>query len=213
MDGIQQPVFEAIITCRHIGEVDLPTVEPLGQDGAAVLDEMHDDLGIFLAPASEELGEWPLDHRGRRSQFDDAAAACLEGTRLCPQRFGIDEQTSGPAEQLLTSGAQEHAPALATEQLNAELLLEGLQLTRQRRLADVEPVGGPTDATRVDDGDESPELRQIHDKSHLRMDIALINALDASFNLRQAPVASGEVTVAPCVYMLRGVYRLVYAAT
>ena len=66
------------------------------------------------------------------------------------------------AEQRLALGTQAHADARALEQLDAELVLEVANASRQRRLRDVQARGRTTDVAFFRDGDERFELQQRH---------------------------------------------------
>lgn len=61
----------------------------------------------------------------------------------------------GGPEQRVPGGGEPHGPGGPVEQLDAQIPLEQLDLLAERRLRDVQPLGGPPEVQFLGDGDES----------------------------------------------------------
>ena len=57
---------------------------------------------------------------------------------------------------------EHHPPPDPVEQLGAEVPFQRSDRLRQRRLGDVERLGRPVEAAVVDDGEEVPQLANVH---------------------------------------------------
>lgn len=60
------------------------------------------------------------------------------------------------------TSSEPNAPPLAKEEGSAEVFLQALDGDRERRLRHVEALGGLAEVQRIRDGQEVPELSQIH---------------------------------------------------
>ncbi len=96
----------------------------------------------------ERSGGEPADRRDRRAQDPEIA-------QHLPGRF----------EERLARRRQEGAPPDPVEQLEAQLGLETADPLRQRRLRDVEGVGGSGEAALLDDPDHVLDLADLHRSS------------------------------------------------
>src|SRR5690348_3577958 len=86
------------------------------------------------------------------AQGERLAAECLRGGE-CSLRF---------RQQLAAGSGQRHAACTALEQRDVELVLERLDLRRQRWLADMKPLGGTRQLAELGDCRESLKLVQLH---------------------------------------------------
>ena len=75
---------------------------------------------------------------------------------------GLGDDLLRDREQLPPGGGQGHPGAAALEQRHAERLLERPDLRRQRRLADVQLLGGPGQVAQLRHGGESAQLIELH---------------------------------------------------
>ena len=77
---------------------------------------------------------------------------------------GLDflQDTVGALEQHAAWLGQRQRACAAVEEPNAELVLEELDLFRERGLTDVELIGRPAEAARAGDGRQILQLTQLH---------------------------------------------------
>src|SRR5262245_20050050 len=78
------------------------------------------------------------------------------------ERGGVLEQLRGPGEELLAAARQRHPGRIAREELDAELVLERLDLRGQRGLAQMEPLRRPGQVTELGDSDKASKLIELH---------------------------------------------------
>jgi hypothetical protein len=71
------------------------------------------------------------------------------------------EQTPPLAQQHLPGVSELHPPAASVKQCHPKLLLESTDLMTQRRLSDVQPLGGPAEVKLLSDGDEVLHKPQV----------------------------------------------------
>ncbi len=74
----------------------------------------------------------------------------------------LGEDAPRPLGDRLAGVGSDDAPARALEELDAELVLEPAHLVRERRLGDVELLGGAGEVAMPGDGLDVPELAQLH---------------------------------------------------
>jgi len=77
-------------------------------------------------------------------------------------RVGPRDEVAGEGEELAPGGGQLHRPLGAGEEADAELPLELAQLAGQGRLGHVHQGSGRADRPGVGDGDEIPQVTQLH---------------------------------------------------
>ena len=68
----------------------------------------------------------------------------------------------GPDQVRLAGGCELDASRRTPEQLQAELALQPADLLRQRRLGHVQPGGGAPEVPFLGDGDEVPQVTELH---------------------------------------------------
>ena len=93
-------------------------------------------------------------------------------------------------EELLTGRRERHAARATHEQTNAELVLESVDLTRERRLRDPEATRRSGHVSLFRDGDEAFELSETH-RSVLAPLAAVVRACAA--RPRQTPRTAASV--------------------
>ena len=102
--------------------------------------------------------------RGRAGEADhDASLLATRSTlRARASPLNILEQRAGPLEKCAARIGELDAARLALEQLHTELFLERADLLAQRRLLNAEACRGPRDMAFFSNGDEIPEVTQLH---------------------------------------------------
>jgi len=68
-------------------------------------------------------------------------------------------------QQRRTAGGEGDGPAVAVEEADLQVAFERLDLLGQRRAGDAEPCGGAAEVQLFGDGDEVPQLTQLHRQS------------------------------------------------
>jgi hypothetical protein len=85
---------------------------------------------------------------------------------------GLRQRRVGLGEEQPAGLGQRHAPARALEEPHAELALERLDLQAERRLRHMQPLGRPPEMQLLGNGDEIPEMAQLHDVDTHRISIS-----------------------------------------
>ena len=100
-------------------------------------------------------------------------------------------------EQELAGGSDFDSAGGAMQQLHAELGLQRPDLARQRRLGDVQPVGGTPEMTLLGDGHEIAQVTQFHQTRRLLPTVGVsikavlvLRTSDIGHNVRRAPPRS-----------------------
>ena len=75
---------------------------------------------------------------------------------------GLAEDHPGPLHDLLAGVGEQDVARAALDERDAELLLQLLDLRRQRRLADEARLGRPAEVAVVGHGDQVLEVAQVH---------------------------------------------------
>lgn len=132
------------------------------------------DAGALLAYLAQGVREDPGMHRV--ADVADAQPALLAAPQAPSQRlqaFGVLEQGLGFVEEGPPVGSQAQALLAALEQLQAETLFQLGDLPAQRRLGDVQLLGGAADVLDLGHGDEITKLSEIQ---HMTLkDSSMIN--------------------------------------
>ena len=76
--------------------------------------------------------------------------------------FDLADQARGAVEQHPAGAGQQHAAAVADEQLDPQLVFEQLDVPAQRRLRGPQPVRRLAEAAELRHGPERPQLLEIH---------------------------------------------------
>ena len=156
--GLQQRVVER---AAHERDVDAPVDERRHELGGGLLDREHADVrpprrraaprASATAPAGTS-GETP-------SRSAPVSPVRIRATTLssCSTRSTTPRASSSSS----APAGRELDPARRTdEQLDAERRLERLDPLAERRLGDVEPLGGPAEVQLLGDGDEVAQVPQ-----------------------------------------------------
>ncbi len=127
-------------------QVELRIVEV----GEAVLGEDADvDVGV---QALERLDPWQQPERAERGEGRDAdAAPAARAADLLDAGIETRQQRLDRSQQQLPVGGELDPARAAREERRAELVLEALDLAADRRLGDVQLVGGGAEAERPGD--------------------------------------------------------------
>lgn len=100
----------------------------------------------------------------RRSEAHPQAAEFAAGnlSRFIDRLTGRGKNVSRPAQESRSGFGEAYPTLAALEQAGADLFFERTDLDRQRRLADVQPFGCPSEIELFGDGDEVAEVAQLH---------------------------------------------------
>ena len=96
---------------------------------------------------------------GERELADDAVLQLADERAAAPDRL---DRSVGMRQEGAPGGRQDHARVRSPEERRGELLLEGLEPGRERRLADREGVGRPSHVPLPGDLDEPFDLGEEH---------------------------------------------------
>ena len=99
---------------------------------------------------------------GRRSETHASAAEPCELGHLLTDRVGLCEHPLSAGEQSLSGRGEADVPASPMEELGAEFAFESRDLSAQRRLGQVQVLGGAGEVTEAGDLDEPAELLEVH---------------------------------------------------
>ena len=124
------------------GDVHVSVGKQVEKANAAGLDQADLNAGPIAAVSSQECGDDALHRLRRRADPKAAGRSGREGPCPFAHRIGPGQHVSTPFQELLTFGGEPDSATDAVEQAYAELGLEVADLSRERRLADVDPKGG-----------------------------------------------------------------------
>ncbi len=157
--GVEPRVAGNVGDYRDVGAMfQQPAQQGVGIAG----DQRQPDAGI----APPESRQRPDDMVGRVGA--DPQMAVLQPARGGEQRLSLAleaEQPAGHLEQPAAEFGRHHLAAASLEQPHAIGRLERAHLGRQRRLADIEGLGGAGEAAFRGDRVEGPQMRMIHSYS------------------------------------------------
>jgi hypothetical protein len=144
------------------GQVDLAALDEARSAGAALFDEMDVDAWSRLQVPRQERGQDALDHLRRASDTKAPDLATAHRVRMLGQLGDTVEQLAAPAQETVSLARQTNPTPGALEEPNAELHLQVVDLPPQRRLGDAQSSGGSGEGARLGDGDEVPEVTELH---------------------------------------------------
>lgn len=81
--------------------------------------------------------------------------SCLHGTA---HRRRLGQEVPGRLQQRLACGGEPHGTGGALEERDPEIPLQQPDLLTERRLGDVQPLGGPPEVQFLGNGDESGKV-------------------------------------------------------
>jgi hypothetical protein len=99
---------------------------------------------------------------GRRCDRQTISLASHRPTRGEYRTLDLRENLPRMLEKQSTTAGQPHPPFGAFEQLNLDLFLQLFDLLTERRLRDVEPLCGSRETQLFSDGNEVPQVTQLH---------------------------------------------------
>ena len=88
--------------------------------------------------------------------------SALEGARPRTEGVGVQQKTATLPQQIFAFRCQAEAPTDTIEKPHAEVGLQGENLARCRRLAEVQATARAGDATGVGDAHEGAQMAEIH---------------------------------------------------
>jgi hypothetical protein len=131
--------------------------------GEQLATQVEDHAGQGVAERVCELGQQLV---GRRAGEADGEAPELAARRSLRVLGGAVDRGEDPArtrEEHLAGGRELDAAGRAVQQRHAELGLEPADLLRERRLGDVQALGGAAEVALLGDGDEVTEVSELQD--------------------------------------------------
>src|SRR5918993_1606056 len=111
---------------------------------------------------AEHFGDEADTERWGGAESHPAALEARELGQFAPHRLRVGEHAPSKWQQRLARDGQRAASAGTVEQLGAEILLEGGDLTAQRGLGEIELLGGAGEVAEPSHLDEAPELLEVH---------------------------------------------------
>ncbi len=153
------------------GHVEAPASDVIDLLRDVQLMQPQFDVGVSLAVVGDRLGEEAgIGRRAHISDLDVAALAttCLARHRRSPLRLA--QRAQRLLERQPTGDGEMHGPLGALKELGAELALQSLDLLRQRRLRDAEPLRRPAEVKLLGQHRQVSELTQLHEGSRGEVD-------------------------------------------
>ena len=148
---------------RQQRQIERALLQPFGDGGRVVLDQVDADLGMGLLEADDEAGD---QARPDRAHGADGEAGILQP----PRRLGGLLGGGGLGPDLPQKGKHQAAEfgqmavgALAVEQRAAQLVFELLDRPRERRLRDIAALGGAREIERFGQRHEVAHLLHFHE--------------------------------------------------
>ena len=146
-------------------EVEHVDAQHLRERVAVVLANGQLDLRMQLMEARDHQRDIDRPHRVHRPERHVAGLDPAHAIELLARRFELGQHTTGPRDQQVAGVGDRDPPRGAFDERQAELLLELLDLLRERGLGDVLPLRRTGEALFVGKRDQVPELAQFHSYS------------------------------------------------
>ena len=143
-------------------EIHFTAVQPLDQMPAIALHDAQRDVGKFVDDAAGETSGQHRAHRRHQSEDDAARRIAVRRFEVVADLFDLADQAGGAVEQHPAGAGQEHAAAVADEQLDAQFMFEQLDVPAQRRLGGAQPVRRLAEAAQLGHGAEGAQLFEVH---------------------------------------------------
>jgi hypothetical protein len=86
----------------------------------------------------------------------------LERARAFADCLGVDQEAAALLEEIFPCGRQSNAAPDQIEQPDTQFRLERMELSRNGRLAEVDPAGRPAHSPRIGYGDKRLQVTQVH---------------------------------------------------
>ena len=136
----------------------------LGRDlrRALGVGERHGDAWVRGAERAGEGRDRVDGERRERAQVEPSRFEPADCRHRGAGHLHVAQRLAGGSDERLTRGGERHAAADAVEEGSAELGFELADRLRHRRLRNELGQRGAGEAALVDDGEEQPELAQIH---------------------------------------------------
>ena len=145
---------------RQERRVDRVGVQPLQHHLARLL--AHDELdpGMARVERGEQRGE--VERPGRAHRADDDAAGPHAGElgQLGRRRVDLGERAAGARDEQLAGRGERDVPRRAVDERDADLVLEPLDLLRERGLSDAQPRRRAREVALVGERHEVAQLAQ-----------------------------------------------------
>ena len=88
--------------------------------------------------------------------------SALEGPGPLGERVGVRQQSASSPQEVFALRGELDATPDPVEELDVQLGLERADLTRQRRLTQIQSGARPAESAGVDDAHEGAEVSQVH---------------------------------------------------
>ena len=124
--------------------------------------QAHLDLGELLVERGDDRRQERGDPHRTRADAEHAGKALLHGADFGERVLVFEVHQARASRQYFAVTRQRDAGRQTLEEDDADGLLELVNAPRQRRLADVEIVGGRRDVLALDDGQKMPEQPGLH---------------------------------------------------
>jgi hypothetical protein len=127
------------------------------------LAQVQRHVGMGAAPVGDDVAQH-LGERQRRREADAQLPhlAARDALQLLRQRLRGREQRARTGQQRVAGIGERHRTPRALEQPHAQLRLQRADLLAQRRLGDVQALGGAREVQLLGDGDEIAQVTQLH---------------------------------------------------
>jgi hypothetical protein len=141
---------------------DVRDVDPAAEHGLLLvipLEPLHVDCDLRVLAGERPDSGSRDDPRAKSNHQRPSAPSCALHAPPCG--VGRGKQRNRILEQLAAGVGQPDRTAIALQQARAQLLLEGLNLTAQRRLGNMKLLGGQAEMQTLGDRDEASNLSEI----------------------------------------------------
>ena len=147
---------------RQERQVERVVAQHLGQLLARLLADRQLDPGVALVEHRQRQRDVDRPHGVHRADVDAPALHPLEGRELGRRRFDFHEDSPRACDQQPAGVGDRHLAGGPFDERHPELLLEPLDLLRERRLCDVFSRRRAREMALVGERDQVPELPKIH---------------------------------------------------
>ena len=147
---------------RQEGEVDRVRVQVLQHHLARLLLDHELDPGMPVVEGGEQAGEVERAGRAHRADHDAAGPDARELGQLGRGRLDLRERAPRTGHQPLPGRGQGDVPRGAVDERDADLVLEALDLLRERGLRDVQARRRAREVPLVGERDQVAQLAQFH---------------------------------------------------
>src|SRR4051812_28763150 len=148
---------------RANGDVAHPEADRVIESSAVrVLAERDRRCRVALVPALKRRWEHTERDRGHGRDLELARLEAQRAASVAPRALGVRHRGAGLAQERIAGGSEPHTRWQTLQQWAAELVLEALDLLRERRLRDEQLLGGARERAFVRDRHQVLQLPKIH---------------------------------------------------